>query len=92
MIGPYFEESDMRALVDHQTKFISSVMGGPASYSDEALQRVHASYRIERAAFDEMSRLLRETLVEFDLDGGDVETVMHEIDSRADIIVSRHDA
>jgi hemoglobin len=92
VIGPYFEDTDMRALVDHQTKFISSVMGGPASYSDEALQRVHATHHIDRASFDEMSRLLRETLVEFELEGGDVEAVIYEIDSRADIIVSRHDS
>ena len=89
VIGPYFEDSDMRALVVHQTKFISSVMGGPASYSDEALRRVHASLNIDRAAFEEMSRLLRETLVEFELDSEDIETVMHEIDSRTDIIVTR---
>ncbi|MGB0625864.1 MAG: truncated hemoglobin [Alphaproteobacteria bacterium] len=89
VIGPYFEDSDMRALVDHQTKFISSVMGGPASYSDEALRRVHASLNIDRASFEEMSRLLRETLVEFELDSEDIETVMHEIDSRTDIIVTR---
>lgn len=92
VIGPYFENSDMRALVDHQTKFISSVMGGPASYSDEALQRVHASHGIDRASFEEMSRLLRETLVEFELAREDIDTVMHEIDSRVDIIVSRPDA
>jgi len=35
VIGPYFDDVEMRALIDHQTKFIASVMGGPASYSDE---------------------------------------------------------
>lgn len=90
IIGPYFDDIDMRAQVDHQTKFISSLMGGPASYSDEALQKVHAGLSIDRASFEEMSRLLRETLVEFDMAYEDIESVMHEIDSRADIIVTRH--
>jgi len=90
IIGPYFDDIDMRAQVDHQTKFISSLMGGPASYSDEALQKVHSGLAIDRASFEEMSRLLRETLVDFDLEGEDIETIMHEIDSRADIIITRH--
>ena len=89
IVGPYFDEIDMRAQVDHQTKFISSLMGGPASYSDEALQKVHAGLSIDGESFEEVSRLLRETLVEFSLDSEDIETIMHEIDSRRDIIVTR---
>lgn len=27
-VGPYFEDIDMKALIDHQTKFIAQVMGG----------------------------------------------------------------
>lgn len=32
VIGDFFEGVDMRRLIDHQTKFISQVMGGPAAY------------------------------------------------------------
>jgi hemoglobin len=91
IVGPYFDNIDMRAQVDHQTKFISSLMGGPASYSDEALQKVHAGLSIDKESFEEVSRLLRETLVEFELESEDVESIMHEIDSRADIIITRHE-
>jgi hemoglobin len=41
-IAPFFADVDMRRLVDHQAKFISSVMGGPSSYSTAALREVHA--------------------------------------------------
>jgi len=92
IIGPYFEDVDMRRLVDHQTKFIASVMGGPASYSDDVLQRVHASLNISREAFNEMARLLRQTLVDFELQEEDVNLIMHEIDSRANLIISSPDA
>lgn len=91
IIGPYFDDIDMRAQIDHQTKFISSLMGGPASYSDEALHKVHAHLNIDRESFQEMGALLRETLVEFNIDSDDVELIMHEITSRADIIIARRD-
>jgi hemoglobin len=31
VIGAYFDDIDMRQLIDHQTKFISQGMGGPAT-------------------------------------------------------------
>lgn len=89
VVGPYFEEIDMRRLIDHQTKFIASVMGGPASYTDEALRRVHAPLDIDREAFEEMARLLQETLEEFDLQAADVDRVMNEIRARAAAVISR---
>ena len=45
-LAKYFKGTDMRRLIDHQTKFIASVMGGPASYSAEQLERVHANMAI----------------------------------------------
>lgn len=32
LVGPFFDNIDMRRQIDHQTQFIASVMGGPASY------------------------------------------------------------
>ena len=88
VIGPYFEDTDMRRLVDHQTKFIAQVMGGPASYSNDALRRVHAPLNIDRAAFNEMAALLRETLEEFALAPGDIDTIMDQIFARTGEVVS----
>ena len=88
VIGPYFDHVDMKRLIDHQTKFIASVMGGPASYTNDALRKVHAPYDIDQSAFQEMSRLLRETLLAFDVQPADVDTVMAEIDARAHLVVS----
>ena len=50
-LGPYFENVDMAGLIDHQTKFISSRMGGPTSYSDDALCRIHAPHQINKEPF-----------------------------------------
>ncbi len=92
VIGPYFEDIDMRQLIDHQTKFIASLMGGPASYTDDQLRRIHAPLDIDRAAFEEMARLLRMTLEDFDLQAADVDSVMNEIQARAEAVISRPDA
>ncbi|SLN26431.1 group I truncated hemoglobin [Oceanibacterium hippocampi] len=91
VIGPFFDDIDMRRLVDHQTKFIASVMGGPVAYADDTLRRVHATLAIDRGSFDEMSRLLRETLQEFRLEAADVDMVMNEIEARAPAIISGQD-
>lgn len=87
--SPYFANTDMRRLVDHQTKFIASVMGGPASYSNEALERAHAHLGITEPAFVEMVTLLEETLEEFGFDDVDVHLIGDEIRSRKNFIVSR---
>ena len=89
-LATYFEHVDMRRLIDHQTKFISSVMGGPASYSDEQLQRSHAHLNIARSEFLEMAGLLRETLEEHGLEPSDVEEVHAAILGRERFIVTRH--
>lgn len=85
--GPYFEKVDMRRLVDHQTQFLSQVMGGPASFTDAQLAKYHAHLRIDPAAFDEAMELLRETLEDFDMDVADVDQVIAGMSSRRRFIV-----
>lgn len=86
----HFEGIDMRVLIDHQTKFIASVMGGPATFTDEVLERVHKHLGITRDEFTEMNDLLRETLEDFDMPAADVEEVCRQIAKRERVIVSHH--
>lgn len=88
ILAPYFDHVDMRRLIDHQTKFMVSVMGGPASYTDEHLARVHAHLGIDDAAFTEVTVLLRETLEDYEYDEGDIATVLGEIVRRRPLIVT----
>lgn len=87
--SPYFVDIDMRRLIDHQTRFIATVMGGPASYSNDHLERVHARHGVTEAAFLEMVTLLRETLEDFDFEDEDIQIVEDEIMSRKHYIVTR---
>jgi len=85
----YFEKTNMRRLIDHQTKFIASMMGGPASYTNEHLERVHARLGITETAFMETVNLLTETLEDFDFDDSDVRQVEDEVISRKNHIVKK---
>lgn len=45
----YFANPDMKRLIDYQTKFFAYLMGGPASYTNEHIERVHAHLGIKKA-------------------------------------------
>ncbi|MET0633070.1 MAG: group 1 truncated hemoglobin [Xanthobacteraceae bacterium] len=86
-LAPFFADTDMARLVEHQAKFISSVMGGPASYSDAKLRESHAHLQIDDRAFDEMIGLLRVTLADFKIADSDVKTIIADLDARRPNIV-----
>jgi hemoglobin len=87
-VGDYFEDVDMKSLIDHQTKFIASLMGGPASFTNDMLKRVHAELNINRVDFDEVAHLLRDTLIEHNIEDDDIRTILMEIESRSSVIIS----
>ncbi len=89
VLSKYFEGIDMRRQIDHQTKFIASLMGGPASYSNQELERAHGRFTITRAEFNEMMELLQETLEDFELEDEDVTEVVQHFNARASFII-RH--
>lgn len=88
VVAPYFDDVDMSALSDHQTKFVSQVMGGPASYSNEILEQVHRNLGITQEAFDEMAGILEQTLREFEFKPDDIRLIMADIKSRQPYIVT----
>jgi hemoglobin len=87
--GPYFEDVDMRRLIDHQTKFVSQVMGGPATYTNEQLQQLHDHLDITAAAFAELMTLFEETLEDFEFDPDDIQFIISDLESRKPWVVSQ---
>jgi hemoglobin len=85
---PYFASVDMRRLIDHQTKFIAFLMGGPASYTNDHLERAHAHMGITEAAFQQAIALLTETLEESGFADDDVQAVRKELVARKSLIVT----
>jgi hemoglobin len=88
VIAHHFEDVDMRRLIDHQARFVSSVMGGPASYSDEHLRRIHQRHGITTEEFREMVELLEETLEDFDFVEADIRHVIGDVRRREGVVVS----
>jgi hemoglobin len=88
-LTPFFAHVDMQRLVEHQAKFISSVMGGPASYTDAMLRQAHAHLDIDDAAYDEMIDLFRLTLRDFHIADADVETIISHLNLHRPHIVRR---
>ena len=78
-LRPYFEEIDVRRLIDHQTKFVSALMGGPVSFSNEHLGRAHHHLGISPEEYAEMGEIFRETLEDHDLPDADVERLYAHI-------------
>lgn len=88
VMADFFEGVDMRRLVDHQTQFISQLMGGPVAYTDDMLRQLHARLEIHDEAFDEMIELLTETLEDFEMEDADIEMIVAEMKVRRPLIVT----
>lgn len=86
-IGPFFDDVDMAKMVDHQTKFISSLLGGPASYNDSQLRNLHAHLDVNDAHFDELKVVLSGTLGDHGFAEEDIEAVLSEFENRRKLIV-----
>ena len=87
LLAPHFSGVDMRRQIDHQTKFVAYLMGGPASFSDEHLERVHSHMDIDDEAFDEIVEVFRETLEDHDMDESDIGEIIAELAVRKRLVV-----
>ena len=87
-LAKYFAGSDMRRLIDHQTKFVASLMGGPASYTNQQLARVHADLQIDAESYGEVVDLLTESLEDHGVEAADIALIREDVMSRRAHIVT----
>lgn len=85
-VGPFFDEIDMARIVDHQTKFVSSLMGGPASYTDDQIRKMHAHLEIHQRHFDKLQSLLRATLADHAVAPEDQDAILAAFEARRDLV------
>ena len=88
-LAPFFAGADMRRLIEHQARYISAVMDGPASYTPQQLREVHAHLAISGADFDEMLRHFRAAMEEKGYAPEDTETVLRRLAALRRVIVNR---
>ena len=86
-VGHHFDDIDMPRLMDHQTKFISSLLGGPSAMGDDRLRAVHQKLDITDAEFDEVVILLTAALRDHGMNQEDIQQVGAEIEARRSLIV-----
>ncbi len=89
LLSPFFSQTDMARLIDHQTKFFSSILGGPTSYTTEELREVHEDMAIQEIHFDTLIELVKETLEDNAVDDRHIEVITAELEAYRDCIVSR---
>lgn len=82
VVGSYFENSNMATLIEHQSHFISSLLGGPISYTDEHLQAVHCHLNIKEDVWHEVMTLLELALVEFEMERVDLEMILNKLSAK----------
>jgi len=85
----YFSGIDMKRLIDHQTKFFAALMGGPVSYTNDHLEKVHVRLGITEVAFMEALTLMEDTLEEFDFLDEDIQLVQDEMMNRKNYIIAK---
>ena len=86
-LGPFFEDVDISKLVDHQTKFVASLMGGPASYTDKQIHQLHAHLDINDAHFDELKVVLADVLEDHSVAADDIEAILAAFEERRGQVV-----
>lgn len=84
----YFDGIDIRRLIDHQTKFVAAMMGGPASFTNEQMLRAHQRLGVTDTDFDEMASLFRDTLEDFALDPDEVTRLHAHLLSMREFVVA----
>ncbi len=88
IVGHHFEDVDMPRLMDHQTKFISSIMGGPVAISDDRLAQVHRGLNITAQEFDEIVHLLSEAMQQHGMHRDDVSEVSRVFEAKRSLILN----
>lgn len=87
VVGHFFEDVDIAKLIDHQTKFFTSILGGPAEFADQRLSSAHQHLDVTHAHFDEIGKLLAETLTDAGFAPEDLDTTLAAVEARRSIIV-----
>lgn len=86
-IGPFFDDVEMSRVIDHQTKFVASLMGGPAFYSDDQIRKMHDHLPIADRHFARMTEILADTLRDHGIAEEDVAAVVSEFEKRRGLVV-----
>ena len=87
-LSPFFATCDMRRLIEHQTRYISSVMDGSAIYNEDHLREVHGPLGIGSDDFDEMLEHLRAAMDDRGYHAVDIDDLLRRISGLRRVVVT----
>jgi hemoglobin len=87
-LAPYFADVSIAGLIDHQSRFLAMVMGGPPAQTAHELELAHERFTIKDDDFDEMLRLLERSLSSFEVDPEDIAQVISRYREMQSAVVS----
>ena len=85
--APYFENSNMTSLMDHQVKFLSQALGGPEQYTGQEMNAAHTGLKITEAAFNEVAKTIQFILEDNGVEADDITHIMGLLGSLKDDVV-----
>lgn len=90
-VGPFFDDVDLPKLIDHQTKFVSSLMGGPASFTDDQILRAHRKMEIKHHHVDRLKEILTGVLTDYEVDADDIGIIVEAFEARRGLLIEKPD-
>lgn len=87
LVGHFFEDMDMEAMIDHQILFLRYALGDQIEYSGRALDAVHRNLNISNEDFNRIGELLQKALQDAQVDANAMADVMALVESQRENIV-----
>ena len=87
VVGHFFEDVDIAKLIDHQTKFFTAILGGPAEFADQRLAAAHRHLDVTHTHFDEIIGILTDTLTDAGFVQSDLNITLSAVEARRSLIV-----
>ena len=76
LLAGYFRHVNMERLINHQTLFITTLLGGAVQYPGREMHAAHAEHQITLPAFAEVADILQGVLEDAGVEPDDVATIM----------------
>ena len=83
----FFVNTNMTKQRNHQTNFISFVLGGPKQYTGRSMQAAHSKLSLDDSHFDAIVELLGQTLLSNGVSHADLQTIAAKVEGvRNDVL------
>lgn len=85
----YFEHVDGQKLIEHHASMIAYAFGKPmVGFDPQQMAVQHHPHRITLSAFEQVINILRQVMLEANIEGRDIAHALHRMDSQRHRIVS----